>query len=117
MLKYAKIVNEQTKEVNVGLGTNTNFYKSIGMTEMNVEKAYTGCWYVEGYAPQKPSPTRDEISKMRKEYRRTHIDDKTAERSRKQANGTWTQEDEQEYLALDAEVTAWIEENLPYPAE
>ena len=54
---------------------------------------------------------------MRINYRREHIDDQTAERSRKMANGTWTDEDEQNYLALDAEVTAWIEENLPYPVE
>lgn len=60
-------------------------------------------------------PTRDEIKQRRKEYRETHIDDETAERSRCMANGTWTAEDEQAYLALDAEVTAWIEENLPYP--
>lgn len=38
-------------------------------------------------------------------------------RSRKMANGSWTDEDEQAYLALDTEVTAWIEENLPYPED
>ena len=62
-------------------------------------------------------PTKEEIKQMRINYRREHIDDQTAERSRKMANGTWTDEDEQNYLALDAEVTAWIEENLPYPVE
>ena len=62
-------------------------------------------------------PTHDDISRQREEYRKGHIDSKTAERSRRQANKTWTDEDEQAYLALDAEVTAWIEENLPYPAE
>lgn len=60
-------------------------------------------------------PTHDDISKQREDYRKEHIDSKTAERSRRQANKTWTDEDEQAYLALDAEVTAWIEENLPYP--
>lgn len=60
-------------------------------------------------------PTRDEIKQQRKQYREMHIDDETAERSRCMANGTWTEEDEKTYLALDAEVTAWIEENLPYP--
>jgi len=64
-----------------------------------------------------PAPTREEIKQQRKQYRETHIDDETAERSRCMANGTWTAEDEQAYLALDAEVTAWIEENLPYPEE
>ena len=54
MKKYAKINNEQTKSVNVGVGTNTDFYKSIGMTEMEVEQAYNGQWYLKGYAPTQP---------------------------------------------------------------
>lgn len=62
-------------------------------------------------------PTKEEIKQMRKAYRHEHIDDNTAERSRKMANGSWTEEDEAEYLALDAEVTAYIEENLSYPEE
>lgn len=53
MLKYAKIVNEKTKACDVGLGTNTEFYKSIGMTEMDVEQAYDGSWYVKGHCPSK----------------------------------------------------------------
>ena len=57
MKKYAKIMNEETKECNVGLGTNDKFYKSIGMTKMDVEQAYNGQWYLTGYAPEKPEPT------------------------------------------------------------
>lgn len=67
--------------------------------------------------PDPHVPTYEEISKARENYRKEHIDSKTLERQRKQANGTWTDEDEQAYLALDAEVTAWIEDNLPYPVE
>ena len=70
---------------------------------------------VENPAPL--PPTYEDIRQQRIQYRREHIDDQTAERSRKQANRTWTDEDEAAYLALDAEVTAWIEENLPYPEE
>ena len=51
---YAKIVNEETKQCEVGLGSNIEFYKSIGMIEMEVEQAYNGCWYIKGYAPAKP---------------------------------------------------------------
>lgn len=54
MIKYAKVVNEITKEVNVGVGTNEEFYKSLGMTTMEVEQAYNGNWYLTGYAPVKP---------------------------------------------------------------
>ena len=67
--------------------------------------------------PPAPAPTREDVDCARIAYRREHIDDRTIARMRKQANGTWTPEDEIEYLALDAEVTAYIEENLPYPEE
>lgn len=52
---YAKIVNEETKQCEVGLGTNSAFYQSIGMTEMEVEEAYNHLWYIKGYAPEKPA--------------------------------------------------------------
>ena len=67
--------------------------------------------------PEPPAPTKDDIKQMRIEYRHSHIDDQTMERNRKMANGTWTEEDETAYLALDAEVTAYIEERLPYLAD
>ena len=51
---YAKIINEETKQCEVGTGTNTVFYESIGMTDMDVEQGYDGAWYVKGYAPSKP---------------------------------------------------------------
>lgn len=54
MKKYAKVINEETKQCSVGLGTNTDFYKSIGMVEMDVEEACNGGWYLKGYAPSKP---------------------------------------------------------------
>lgn len=57
MKKYAKVVNEETKACEVGLGTNSAFYQSIGMTVMEVEQAYDGSWYLAGYAPVKPEPT------------------------------------------------------------
>ena len=115
MKKYAKIVNEETKLCEVGIGTDAEFYESLGMTKMDVEEAYNGSWYVKGYAPEKPAPTYEEVDRMRVQYRREHIDDKTTARSRKLANKTWTEEDEQAFLALDAEVTAYIEEHYPYP--
>ena len=32
MKKYCKVANQETKQGNVGLGNNTEFYKSIGYT-------------------------------------------------------------------------------------
>lgn len=57
MKHYAKIINEETKACEVGTGKNTAFYESIGMTEMDVEQAYDGTWYVAGYAPEEPEKT------------------------------------------------------------
>lgn len=51
---YAQIIDEKTKKCSVGTGTNTAFYKSIGMVDMEVEQAYDGQWYVKGYAPSQP---------------------------------------------------------------
>lgn len=65
---YAKIINEQN-QCEVGLGTNTKFYQSIGMTEMEVEQAYDGKWYLKGYAPEKPIEQREaEVRAVRNQY-------------------------------------------------
>lgn len=50
---FYKLIDEKTKKVDIGFGTNTEFYKSIGMVEGEVEQGHDG-WYIKGYAPQKP---------------------------------------------------------------
>ncbi len=57
MLKYAKIINDNTKQCDVGIGNDTNYYQSIGMIQMEVEQSYNGAWYVAGYAPEEPEKT------------------------------------------------------------
>lgn len=69
MLKYAKITNEETKQCEVGVGTNAEFYKSIGMTEMEVEQAYTGDWYVKGFAPEEPIAEKNENIRQKRQER------------------------------------------------
>ena len=59
--KWCKLINPTTREVQLGVGQNPEYYASIGMTYDWVEQAYTGQWYLEGYAPQKPQPTPKEI--------------------------------------------------------
>lgn len=54
MKKYAKIEDKNLMTVSVGLGTDSIYYESIGMIEMDVEFGYDGNWYVKGYAPKKP---------------------------------------------------------------
>ena len=48
---YCKYDNETKKCLEVGTGTNTEFYKSIGMVDMEVEQAYDGSYWLKGYAP------------------------------------------------------------------
>ena len=73
MLKYAKITDQETKACQVGLGTNTAFYKSIGMTEQDVEKSWNGTWYLSGYAPEEPQEEKDkkEIERLKQELTET----------------------------------------------
>lgn len=76
MKKYAKVINEQN-QVEVGLGTNTKFYQSIGMVEMDVEQAYNGSWYLEGYAPEKPIEEKQaEVRAVRNSYLEKYVDPK-----------------------------------------
>ncbi|MCQ2754406.1 MAG: hypothetical protein MJ231_05080 [bacterium] len=49
MIKYAKITDASKGVCDVGLGTNLEFYKSIGMTELDVEQGYDGVWYLKEY--------------------------------------------------------------------
>ena len=75
MLKYAKIINEETKQCEVGIGTNTEFYKSIGMAEMDVEQAYNGKWYIRGYEPQQPVEEKQEqVREVRNSYLIQYVD-------------------------------------------
>ena len=66
MKKYAQIIDNETKLCNVGVGTNTNFYKSIGMELLDVEQSYDGQWYLQGYAPTK-SDDEQALEELQKE--------------------------------------------------
>ncbi len=69
MLKFAKIINEGTKQCEVGAGTNSRFYQSIGMIEQDVEQAYNSSWYLRGYAPAKPELDVEELSAQKRSER------------------------------------------------
>lgn len=55
MKKYAKIISQQTKQCEVGIGTNDKYYKSLGMTLQDVEQGFDSNWYVKGFAPKEPT--------------------------------------------------------------
>lgn len=65
MKKYAIIENGETKVCSVGIGTDIEFYRSIGMTEQEVEQAYNGQWYLKGFVPEKP--TEEKAAEVRAE--------------------------------------------------
>lgn len=115
MLKYAKITNEETKQCDVGLGTNSEFYKSIGMIEMEVELSYNNVWYVKGYAPVQPV---EEYNKEQQEKRSLayteRTDPLTLRKIRKQALGEWAEEDEANYIAEIQVISQQIAEEFPY---
>lgn len=54
MIKYAKVINKQTGLCEVGIGTNSKFYKSIGMKEQDVSQSdIDGKWYLSDKCPMK----------------------------------------------------------------
>ena len=70
MIKYAKIVNEETGLCEVGTGTNNSFYESIGMIELDVQQSdINNCWYLTEKCPmkteeQKELEERERIAKL-----------------------------------------------------
>ena len=116
---YARIINEETKACEVGLGTNSAFYQSIGMTEMEVELGYDGSWYLVGYAPVKPEPTKEEQQKARQDAYRIEVDPITCHINRLK--------DEEQTPEVIAEIASLVEERkakveeikarFPYPVE
>lgn len=54
MIKYAKIINNETGLCEVGLGTNTEYYKSIGMSQLDVDLSdVDNNWYLASLCPHK----------------------------------------------------------------
>lgn len=54
MLKFAKIIDNETGLVEVGIGTNQRFYASIGMQRMDVQKSdIDNNWYLTDKCPMK----------------------------------------------------------------
>lgn len=52
MLKYAKIIDPENGICVVGIGTDNDFYKSIGMELLDVDQDANGVWYLSGKVPE-----------------------------------------------------------------
>lgn len=74
MFKYAKIINQQTGLCEVGVGTNTAFYKSIGMTEQDVLLSdIDGNWYLADKCPRKTEEQKLSEAKIIKQAENTRL--------------------------------------------
>ena len=66
MIKYAKILNQETGLCEVGVGTNTGFYISIGMTQLDVQQSdIDGAWYLAEKCPMKTQEEKEQEEKER----------------------------------------------------
>lgn len=112
---YAKIINKETKACEVGIGTNTDFYQSIGMSEMDVEQGYDGNWYLKGYAPEESIEHKNEKIRLQRQSRfATESDPLYLDYVEAQARGDETVEDKKQiWLAKKDEIRA----DLPYIRE
>ena len=63
MICRYKIHDQETNEVLIAVGDNSQFFESMGYTEVGeVEQAYDGRYFVAGYAPTMP---QEEIEAQR----------------------------------------------------
>lgn len=99
MKQYARIINEETKEVQVGVGCPDEYYIEIGMAEMEVEQAYDSNWYVAGYAPAIPEPTEYEKAQERIAELKQMLSDADYWTS-KRMDGEYTDEEWAEKVAI-----------------
>jgi hypothetical protein len=66
MIKYAKIINQETGLCEVGLGSNVQFYQSIGMTQLDVKQSdIDNQWYLSELCPMKTDEQKELEEKER----------------------------------------------------
>ena len=77
MIKYAKITDGELGLCEVGTGTNTEFYKSIGMSLKDVEQSEKdNKWYLTEKCPHY---TPEEIEEQQREQRKLEVQNKIKE--------------------------------------
>lgn len=116
MIKYGKIINNETKECEVGLGTDVEYYKSLGMVLLDVEQSWYGAWFLKGFTPIKPAPSIDELKELRAIAYAEEVDPITAhiQRLRDDVQTEETMKKINELIAERNKVVADIKERYPY---
>ena len=111
MIKYAKVIDEETKQCEVGVGTNDAFYRKIGMKKLDVEQcSWNGKWYLTGYVPSEPEEHKKQkrIAQIKEEL--ASKDEKSTRSVRAILAGTATEADRQFLINVEAEVQALRQE-------
>lgn len=120
--QYAKIIDDQTKELQIGVGCDVAYYLEIGMEYMETELAYNGKWYLKGYTPQEPVPalkTKEEVQKIRAALYQSEVDPITAhiQRLRDERQTEPTIRQINELLVERENKVIQIRTENPYPEE
>lgn len=103
MILYAMIADPKTNKCFVGLGTDEEFYKSLGMTRMDVEQAWDGSWYRAGFVPEKPESVEKEETLANLKAKLETIDEKSNRSMRAILAGTATEEDRTYLTGLETQ--------------
>ena len=84
---------------------------------MEVEQAYDGQWYLVGYAPEKPEPTKEEQQQARANAYAAEVDPLMSEYNRKKTFNLFEEGEEEELMKAIQDKVAEIKERFPYTIE
>lgn len=75
MIKYAKIIDQQKKLVDVLTYDNERVAKKEKMVKMEVEQGFDSNWYVKGFAPKESeeSKTKKEVLELERQTGYTRV--------------------------------------------
>jgi hypothetical protein len=66
MIKYVEIINKESGLVDIALGDDTEYYKSIGFEELDVQQSdINGNWYLSEKCPMKTDEEKEQEEKER----------------------------------------------------
>ena len=76
-MKFFENISKKLVSVVVSENPDIPYFESRGFTLQEVEEAYDGSWYLEGYAPVKPvEEMQAEVRAVRNQYLETYVDPK-----------------------------------------
>ena len=87
------------------------------VSESSITEAYDGCFYLIGYAPIKPEPTKEEQQQARQEAYKNEVDPLMSEYNRKKTFNLFEEGEEEALLAEIEAKVAEIKARYPYPID